>query len=397
MHGIMLIDKPAGPTSAEVVRLVKARLGRKSRVGHLGTLDPFATGVLPILVGEGTKLAPFLQEGEKEYCGLIVLGAETDTLDRTGAVVRTAAVPALDAARLNGLAAGFCGVIEQTPPIFSALKRAGVPLYKLARRGDEVAPPPPRRVEIKRLELAARRPASIRFTVVCSPGMYVRSLARDLGVALGSAAHLAELRRIRSGASQSRTRVRWTQALATLGGAGAAGANLIGMRDALADFRKSRSHWILGAPHSPRRRGCARRDRTVPAGAALFKVLHEGRLLAIASAEPPAGAPPGYGSSARDLAGLAARSTEASRMKIVRYTRDGREQYGALEGDRYRAAIEGALHALRKTAHAKSIPRGKVSLLAPVAPSKIVAAGLNYGQLVRDLKIEPPREPLVFI
>ena len=120
MHGVILIDKPAGPTSAEIVRLVKARLGRQSRVGHLGTLDPFATGVLPILVGEGTKLAPFLQEGEKEYSGLIALGTATDTLDRTGAVVRSAAVPALDAALLHALAARFSGVIEQTPPIFSA-------------------------------------------------------------------------------------------------------------------------------------------------------------------------------------------------------------------------------------------------------------------------------------
>src|ERR1700730_5550232 len=101
MHGVIIIDKPSGPTSAEVVRLVKARHGRKTRVGHLGTLDPFATGVLPILVGEGTKLASFLQEGEKEYEGLIALGAETDTLDHSGTVVRTADVPELEAARLT--------------------------------------------------------------------------------------------------------------------------------------------------------------------------------------------------------------------------------------------------------------------------------------------------------
>lgn len=200
MHGVILVDKPAGPTSAAIVRLVKARLGRESRVGHLGTLDPFATGVLPILVGEGTKLAPFLQEGEKEYSGIIMLGAETDTLDPTGTVTRTAAVPPLDGARVAAAAARFCGTFEQTPPIFSALKRAGVPLYKLARRGDEVAPPPPRRVEIKRLELALAEPAALSFVVVCSPGMYVRSLARDIGVALGTAAHLAALRRLRNGA-----------------------------------------------------------------------------------------------------------------------------------------------------------------------------------------------------
>jgi tRNA pseudouridine55 synthase len=98
MDGIILIDKPSGPTSAEIVRLVKWRLGKRSRVGHLGTLDPFATGVLPILVGEGTKLAPFLQESAKEYDGIIALGAETDTLDRTGEVVRTADAPACEPA-----------------------------------------------------------------------------------------------------------------------------------------------------------------------------------------------------------------------------------------------------------------------------------------------------------
>jgi tRNA pseudouridine55 synthase len=199
MHGIMLIDKPSGPTSAEIVRLVKARLGRKTRVGHLGTLDPFATGILPILVGEGTKLAPFLQEGEKEYSGLIALGSETDTLDHTGTVIRTAPVPPLDDVRLNEVAMRFCGAIEQIPPIYSALKRGGVSLYKLARRGDDVVPPPPRQVEIKRLQLVAEGPDVLRFIVVCSPGMYVRSLARDLGLALGSAAHLSALRRLRNG------------------------------------------------------------------------------------------------------------------------------------------------------------------------------------------------------
>src|SRR5258707_15608587 len=152
MHGVIVIDNPSGPTSAEVVRLVKARLGRHSRVGHLGTLDPFATGVLPILVGEGTKLAPFLHDGDKYYEGLIALGAETDTLDRTGEVIRTAAVPSFDAARLADIAAQFTGTVTQIPPVFSAIKRDGVPLYKLARRGDDVAPPPPREVEIAHFE-----------------------------------------------------------------------------------------------------------------------------------------------------------------------------------------------------------------------------------------------------
>src|ERR1700731_3063652 len=112
LSGIILIDKPAGPTSAEVVRQVKWRV-KPARVGHLGTLDPFATGVLPILVAEGTKLAPFLHDGDKHYEGLIALGSETDTLDRTGEVVRTAPLPPIDQARLEALAARFSGTVIQ--------------------------------------------------------------------------------------------------------------------------------------------------------------------------------------------------------------------------------------------------------------------------------------------
>jgi tRNA pseudouridine55 synthase len=278
MHGIIVIDKPAGPTSAEVVRLVKSRLGRKSRVGHLGTLDPFATGVLPILIGEGTKLAPFLQESEKEYCGVIALGAETDTLDRTGEVVRIAEVPALDARNLNDLAARFCGEIEQTPPIFSALKREGVPLYKLARRGDEVAPPPPRRVEIKQLELTAEEPASIRFNVVCSPGMYVRSLARDLGVAMCSAAHLAELRRLRNGAFSIDCAITLAAALEQLERGDRSG--LIGLRDALPGVTEVELEDVL---ERRLRNGDARAlDGLIPQEPSKFKVIARGELAAIA-------------------------------------------------------------------------------------------------------------------
>lgn len=195
----MLADKPAGITSAEVVRRVKHQLAKGTRVGHLGTLDPFATGLLPILIGEATKLAPFLQEGEKEYTGIIRLGAETDTLDPTGTVVRTAAVPALEAAGLAEVAVRFTGVIEQIPPVFSALKRGGMRLYELARRGAEVAPPDARRVEVRTLELAAAAEDSLHFRIRCSTGTYVRSLARDIGLALDSAAYLLELRRTRNG------------------------------------------------------------------------------------------------------------------------------------------------------------------------------------------------------
>ena len=200
MDGIILIDKPSGITSAEVVRRIKAKV-KPSRVGHLGTLDPFATGVLPIMVGEATKLAPMLEGGEKVYEGVIKLGAETDTLDRDGKIVREAPVPAIDANRLAEVVRQFTGKIDQVPPVFSAIKRDGVRMYKLARKGDteNLEPPPIRSIEIKHLSMKLISADEIRFTATCSPGTYARSLARDIGVALGTVAHLKELRRTKSG------------------------------------------------------------------------------------------------------------------------------------------------------------------------------------------------------
>ncbi len=279
MDGIIIIDKPSGPTSAEIVRRVKSRLGKRARVGHLGTLDPFATGVLPVLIGEGTKLAPFLQEGEKEYQGLIALGVETDTLDRTGGVVRTAPLPALNADRLAELAAQFTGEIEQTPPIFSAIKREGTPLYRLARRGGEVEPPPPRRVRIVRLELGVADASTLCFSVLCSPGMYVRSLARDIGVALGSAAHLAELRRVRSGSFT----IAQAQPLDRVIAAMEAGTDpgLIGLRQAILDAPEVE---VDAATERRLRHGDSRAlDGLAPPGAKLFKVIARGELAAIAN------------------------------------------------------------------------------------------------------------------
>jgi tRNA pseudouridine55 synthase len=264
-------------------------------VGHLGTLDPFATGVLPILVGEGTKLAPFLHDGDKYYEGLIALGAETDTLDRTGEVIRTAAVPPFDAMRLADIAAQFTGTVTQIPPVFSAIKRDGVPLYKLARRGDDVAPPPPREVEIAHLELTAESADSIRFSLVCSPGTYMRSLARDIGVALGSAAHLSELQRIRSGffaIENSRPLAAVLDALDNR-----EDIHLIGLRDAVPNLSEVE---VSGDIVKRLRNGDSRaldglvpqRERDVqglysdasPQANKYFKVIADDRLLAIAEA-----------------------------------------------------------------------------------------------------------------
>ncbi len=277
MNGIILIDKPAGPTSADVVRQIKFRV-KPARVGHLGTLDPFATGVLPILVGEATKLAPFLHDGDKHYEGLIALGSETDTLDRSGEVVRTAAIAPLDPERLAAIAARFTGSVTQTPPIFSAIKRGGVPLYKLARRGDEVAPPPPREIEIMRLDLGAEGPAAIRFVLVCSPGTYVRSLARDIGIALDGAAHLAELRRTRNGRFAIEDASPLDEVLAAIERGDDPG--LIGLRQALPDLPEVAVDETIA---TRLRNGDSRAlDGMVPPQAEFFKVVSNGRLLAVA-------------------------------------------------------------------------------------------------------------------
>ena len=278
MNGGIVIDKPAGPTSAEIVRQLKARLGKRTRVGHLGTLDPFATGVLPILVGEGTKLAPFLQEGTREYAGLFLLGRETDTLDSTGKVSRIAPVPTLHTAQLAVIANRFTGTIEQTPPIFSAIKRGGVPLYKLARRGIQVDPPQPRRIEIRRLELETADDDTIRFTVLCSSGMYVRSLARDIGIALGTAAHVSELRRVRSGAFSIADARPLDQVLSALKSGEEPG--LVSMSAALAALPEVVIDPLV---EGRLRHGDSRAlDHLSPEEAGLFKLISRGKLVAIA-------------------------------------------------------------------------------------------------------------------
>ena len=280
MNAIVLVDKPAGISSAEVVRRVKSRV-KPARVGHLGTLDPFATGLLPIMIGEATKLAPFIDGGDKEYAGLIRLGVETDTLDRDGAEVRRADVPAIPAEKLAHVAAQFTGAIEQVPPVYSAIKRAGVPLYRLARRGDDVPPPDKRSVEIKRLDLVCEAPDTVRFVATCSPGTYARSLARDIGVALGTVAHLDELRRTRNGAFSIADAMPLTGVLEALDSG--APLRLVNLRDALAGMPEL----VVDAVAEKRlRNGDSRAlDSQVPDGGPLFKVLSpNGDLVAVARA-----------------------------------------------------------------------------------------------------------------
>ncbi len=231
MTGVLLVDKPEGMTSAGVIRALKPRLGR-IKVGHLGTLDPFASGLLPLCLGEATKVARYLLVEHKAYEGTIRLGTATDTLDRTGTPIDTAPVPAVAQAALDAVAARFTGRQQQVPPMYSALKRDGVPLYELARRGLEVERAP-REVTIERLELVLRAADRIDFRVACSKGTYVRVLAADVGRALETRAHLERLRRTRVGAFRVEDA---TAVDALLALAPAAALPVLAVREALAGY-----------------------------------------------------------------------------------------------------------------------------------------------------------------
>jgi len=195
--GFLVVDKPRGWTSHDVVDAARRWLGTR-RIGHLGTLDPLATGVLPLAVREATKLAPFLSTGAKVYTGELELGAETDTLDAEGRVLRRHPGELPSETALRAALEGFLGEILQVPPMYSAVKRGGVPLHRLARAGQEV-PRAPKKVRIDRLALLAYEPPRARIEVHCSTGTYVRSLAADVGATLGCGAFLASLRRTASG------------------------------------------------------------------------------------------------------------------------------------------------------------------------------------------------------
>ena len=191
--GILLIDKPEGPSSAQIVHRVKKILQAK-KVGHLGTLDPFASGLLLIGVNEGTKIADIFLSGAKSYRGVMVLGVETDSQDGTGKVVSERAVPSVSDKELRSLEAKFTGEQQQVPPMFSALKKDGVRLYQLARQGKEI-PREPRAIRIDALHIKKISGSELEFTVTCSRGTYVRTLAADMGQSLGCGAHLKSLRR----------------------------------------------------------------------------------------------------------------------------------------------------------------------------------------------------------
>ncbi len=195
--GLLLVDKPEGPSSAQVVGRIKAISGAK-KLGHLGTLDPFASGLLLVGVNEGTKVADIFIGAAKSYRGVMVLGVATDSQDATGNVIQERPVPPVGVNDLKDLERKFTGALQQIPPMFSALKKDGVRLYKLARQGKEI-PRAPRAVRIETLRLRKSGEAEIELDVTCSRGTYVRTLAADMGEALGCGAHLKSLRRTACG------------------------------------------------------------------------------------------------------------------------------------------------------------------------------------------------------
>lgn len=195
--GIILIDKEEGKTSFDVVKAIR-RLLKVKKVGHAGTLDPFATGLLIILLGQGTKLSNYLMAGDKAYQATMRLGVETDTQDLTGHVVKSCLVPEFEPEFIRKVALRFVGEIEQVPPLFSAVNYRGKRAYELARKGIKMDLQK-RRVKVHSLAITSVDLPDVTMKVTCSRGTYVRSLAADLGKELGPGAHLKSLRRLCSG------------------------------------------------------------------------------------------------------------------------------------------------------------------------------------------------------
>jgi tRNA pseudouridine55 synthase len=256
MNGVLVIDKPQGPTSFEVVRRVRSALGLK-RAGHTGTLDPMATGVLAVCLGEATKLAGLLTEGDKGYDAVVRLGVVTDTQDVTGTVLETRPVPALSTGLLEAALERFRGAFSQVPPMYSAVKVKGKRLYERARAGESVERTP-RQVTVYSLVLRDFAAAECTLSVRCSKGFFVRTLAEELGRALGCGGALKSLRRTASGhfGLDDALPLSQVEAFGVAGPAGRAelADHIISMADALPDLPVVRvaepdvAHVLHGVP-----------------------------------------------------------------------------------------------------------------------------------------------------
>jgi tRNA pseudouridine55 synthase len=277
--GVLVVDKPVGMTSFDVVRKVK-RAARVKRVGHGGTLDPLASGVLPVCLGEATKLAQFLLDADKEYDVTMCLGVETDTYDAAGTVTARADAAEIDEARVRAALPAFTGGISQTPPVYSALKRDGRPLYDYARAGEavEIAP---RDVTIHELALIGwDGPGAVSLRLRCSKGTYVRSMVFDLGRALGVGAHVTALRRTRSGPFGLGAAVSLEDALAALGTPGGPAA-LVAPAEALGHLpRCTVDEALARALEQGKRPPWAALNGVPPGRVAILRP--DGRLLAVA-------------------------------------------------------------------------------------------------------------------
>ena len=197
LDGVLLVDKDPDMTSHDVVSVARRTLGQK-KIGHCGTLDPMATGLLILTLGRGTKIQDLLMAEDKEYVGTVRLGEETTTQDKEGEIVLSKDVPELDEQGILFALKDFTGDFYQTPPMVSAIKKDGVPLYKLARQGKEVKREP-RLVHVYDYELTSLNLPEFDFRVVCSKGFYVRTYAHEIGIKIGCGAHLSSLRRTKSG------------------------------------------------------------------------------------------------------------------------------------------------------------------------------------------------------
>jgi tRNA pseudouridine55 synthase len=196
-EGILVVNKSAGMTSNRVIQCLRKTTGLQ-KMGYLGTLDPIATGVLPLCIGWATKIIPFIPDYPKGYRAVMVLGGKTDTQDSTGQVISTSQQPLPDRRQVEEVLKEFIGLQEQVPPSFSALKYKGKPLYHWARRGIAIVKPP-RRITIDSIEVLGMEGKRVAFEVFCSPGTYIRTLCNDVGDHLGCGAYLQELERIQSG------------------------------------------------------------------------------------------------------------------------------------------------------------------------------------------------------
>lgn len=286
LTGILLLDKPSGMTSNAALQAAK-RLFRARKAGHTGSLDPLATGLLPVCFGEATKLSGFLLEADKRYRAVIRLGVRTITGDSEGEVIRRGDIAGLDRARIEEAVAAFRGEQQQVPPMHSAIKQNGVPLYKLAHQGIEVERQP-RAVTIHRFEVMDFEGDRLTVEVDCSKGTYIRVLADELGERLGCGAHICELRRTGVGAFDQHSMVTLDQ-IEELAAAGpeALDAVLVSMESALAQWPDVRlpkdvAYFLVRGqpvfvPHAPSRglvRIYTREDRFLGVG----HILDDGRV-----------------------------------------------------------------------------------------------------------------------